>query len=159
MDFKIRSFDEKLFVGKRMTMSYTKNKTTELWSNFMPLRKEMNNAIGNDLYSIQIYSANFFKAFNPNAQFKKWACVEVANNSSIPEGFESLSIPSGLYAVFIYIGKAGDAKLFFQNIFGNWLPNSDSNLDTRPHFEILGEKYKYDDPASEEEVWIPVRPK
>lgn len=32
-------------------------------------------------------------------------------------------------------------------------------IDFRPHFEILGEKYKNNDPGSEEEVWIPVRPR
>ena len=32
-------------------------------------------------------------------------------------------------------------------------------LDDRPHFEILGEKYKNQDPDSEEELWIPIKPK
>jgi hypothetical protein len=30
-------------------------------------------------------------------------------------------------------------------------------LDNRPHFEILGEKYKNADPDSEEDVYIPVK--
>jgi len=32
-------------------------------------------------------------------------------------------------------------------------------LDNRPHFEVLGEKYKNGDPESEEEIWIPVKEK
>jgi hypothetical protein len=28
-----------------------------------------------------------------------------------------------------------------------------------PHFEVLGDKYKNNDPSSEEEVWIPIKPK
>jgi AraC family transcriptional regulator len=40
-----------------------------------------------------------------------------------------------------------------------WLPSSDYVLDNRPHFEILGEKYKINDPESEEKIWIPVRKK
>ena len=32
-------------------------------------------------------------------------------------------------------------------------------LDQRPHFEILGSKYKNENPASEEEVRIPIKPK
>jgi AraC family transcriptional regulator len=31
------------------------------------------------------------------------------------------------------------------------------DLDNRPHFEILGEKYKNESPDSEEELWIPVK--
>lgn len=38
-----------------------------------------------------------------------------------------------------------------------WLPASDYNLDNRPHFEVLGEKYKNNDPTSEEEIWIPIK--
>jgi AraC family transcriptional regulator len=32
-------------------------------------------------------------------------------------------------------------------------------LDDRPHFEVLGEKYKNNDPTSEKEIWIPILPK
>lgn len=45
----------------------------------------------------------------------------------------------------------------FRNIFGVWLPASGYTLDRRPHFEVLGEKYKNADPNSEEEIWIPIK--
>jgi len=48
---------------------------------------------------------------------------------------------------------------FFQKIYTVWLPASDYVLDNRPHFEVLGDKYKNNDPSSEEEVWIPIKPK
>jgi AraC family transcriptional regulator len=41
--------------------------------------------------------------------------------------------------------------------FSTWLPDSEYRLDVRPHFEVLGEKYKNDDPESEEEIWIPIK--
>ncbi|MGK2861531.1 MAG: GyrI-like domain-containing protein [Chitinophagaceae bacterium] len=47
----------------------------------------------------------------------------------------------------------------FSYIFNTWLPPSGYDLDNRPHFEILGEKYKNDDPLSEEEIWIPIKQK
>jgi AraC family transcriptional regulator len=31
-------------------------------------------------------------------------------------------------------------------------------LDQRPHVEVMGEKYKNNDPDSEEEIWIPIKP-
>jgi len=37
------------------------------------------------------------------------------------------------------------------------VPSSDYELDNRPQFEILGQKYKNNDPSSEEEIWIPVK--
>jgi hypothetical protein len=30
-------------------------------------------------------------------------------------------------------------------------------LDDRPHFEVLGSKYRNNDPESEEETWIPTK--
>ena len=71
---------------------------------------------------------------------------------------ESLTLPSGLYAVFHYKGLSSDPSIF-QYIFATWLPQSDYILDDRPHFEVLGEKYKNDDPDSEEDIYIPVKPK
>ena len=46
----------------------------------------------------------------------------------------------------------------FQYIFGTWMPDSGYKWDNRPQFEILGEKYKNNDPSSEEEIWIPIKP-
>jgi AraC family transcriptional regulator len=44
----------------------------------------------------------------------------------------------------------------FQYIYSTWLPASGYALDNRPHFELLGEKYKQGSPHSEEEIWIPI---
>jgi AraC family transcriptional regulator len=70
---------------------------------------------------------------------------------------ESFELPGGLYAVFLYRGDARSASVFFQYIFGTWLPNSGYEPDDRPHFEVLGEKYKNNDPDSEEQIWIPIK--
>jgi len=139
------------------TMSFSENKTYELWISFMPRRHEILNAIGTAYYSIQFYSPSFFNVFTPQASFTKWAALEVADVNHIPEGMEPVMIPAGRYAVFIYRGDAQNASPFYQYIFSTWLPNSGYELDHRPHFEILGDKYRRDDPGSEEEVWIPVK--
>ena len=64
----------------------------------------------------------------------------------------------GSYAVFDYKGLNTDTQIFIY-IFKEWLPNSDYELDERPHFEILGNKYKNGNPESEEEIWIPIKQK
>jgi len=71
---------------------------------------------------------------------------------------ETLVLPGGLYAVFEYKGLSTDNSIF-QYILGTWLLNSDYDLDDRPHFEVLGDKYKNNDPTSEEEIWIPIKTK
>lgn len=83
--------------------------------------------------------------------------AEVSNLSIIPEGMEPFVLKGGLYAVFNYKGNQQQAAAAFQYIFGTWLPASHYTVDNRPHFEILGDKYKNGDPDSEEEIWIPIK--
>ena len=153
-----RILSEKKLLGKRLTMTYTENQTYELWSSFMPLRKQIRNCLGPDLFSVQVYDSTFnFAIFDKDHPFDKWAAAEVSDFDIIPQGMETLILESGLYAVFIHQGAASTAAKTFGYIFGTWLPKSEYLLDNRPHFEILGEKYRNHDPDSEEEVWIPVK--
>ena len=149
----------KKFVGHRMTMSFSGNKTFELWKGFMPLRKQITNVIGTELYSMEVYPPAFFDNYDPDVPFEKWAAVEVENFDSVPDGMNTLVAPQGLYAVFLHKGPASEGPRTYRYIFNTWLPASDYVVDQRPHLAIMGEKYKNNDPASEEELWIPVRPK
>ena len=159
MQPRIETLAEKKLVGKRIRMSFSQNKTFELWRSFMPGRKEITNNIGSQLYSLEVYDPLFFNHFNPDKEFEKWATVEVRDFDAVPQDMETLTIPAGIYAVFIYKGPASEGEKTYRYIFETWLPAADFVLDNRPHFAIIGEKYKQDDPASEEEIWIPVQPK
>lgn len=159
MQHIIKTLLPKKLAGKRQMMSYVQNTTPQLWGSFMPQRKLISNAVGNDLYSVQIYAPDFFHHFDASALFEKWAAVEVTDHDELPEGMEAFFLPGGLYAVFYYKGDGSDAPVVFRYILTEWLPASGYVLDDRPHFEILGEKYKRNDPASEETIWIPVREK
>ena len=152
------SIDKKL-VGKSMRMSYANYRIGELWSSFMPRRKEITNNLTNDLISMVVYQPTHFANFKPTNEFERWAAVEVASFENVPEGMETFTLPSGLYAVFLYKETSTDISNFYQNIFTVWIPNSAYALDDRAHFEILGEKYKNNDPSSEEEIWIPIKMK
>jgi AraC family transcriptional regulator len=154
---QIKTITSKKLIGQNLDMSIANNKTFELWREFMPRRKEIINSVSSDLVSIQVYDSGFdFNKFDPNAQFQKWAAMEVHNFDSVPEEMETYTLPGGLYATFSYKGLSSDTTIF-ETIYGTWIPNSEYELDHRPHFEILGEKYKNNDPSSEEEIWIPIK--
>lgn len=158
MEPRIEILAPKLLVGKRITMSFANNRTAELWGSFMPRRREVVNIVGSDLYSVQVYGADFsFMQFNPNVFFEKWAAIEVNDSGTIPEGLELFKLTGGQYAVFSYKGAASQGGKMFEYIFTEWLPSSPFLLDSRPHFEKLGEKYKNEHPDSEEEIWIPIK--
>jgi len=157
---EIRTLPEKLLIGKHLTMNLTGDRTPELWRSFMPQRKSITNAVSSDLYSMQVYGeAHDFKNFNPAATFEKWAAVEVPDFKNVPDGMETFVLKGGLYTVFQHRGGPATGFKTFSYIFGEWLPASDYDLDARPHFELLGEKYNGSEPDSEEEIWIPVKSK
>lgn len=154
---RIEILSSKIIIGKSLKMSLSDNKTVQLWSSFMPKRKTIHNIVSDELYSIQIYPESFdFKQFNLTTEFEKWAGIQVENLEDIPNEMTVLELQGGLYAVFEYKGLNTDTSIF-NHIFKTWLPTSGYELDNRPHFEILGEKYKNNDPESEEEIWIPIK--
>ena len=156
---RTETINEKKLVGKRMTMSYADYRIGELWGSFMPRRKEITNTLTNDLISLVVYAPNHFIDFKPTNQFERWATVEVEDFNKLPDEMETYNLSNGLYAVFNYKGMSSGASAFFQYIYTEWVPNSNYILDDRAHFEVLGEKYKNNDPSSEEEIWIPIKAK
>ncbi|HTG64742.1 MAG TPA: GyrI-like domain-containing protein [Flavobacterium sp.] len=154
---RITALTEKKLIGCKQNMNYATYNPVPLWQSFMPIKKEITNTVSTDLYSVQQFPEGFWNQFNPETAFEKWAAVEVTDFDSIPANMSSLVIPGGWYAVFDYKGDGSDAPAFFESIFGSWIPNSAYVVDDRPHFEILGAKYKKGDLNSEEEIWIPVR--
>jgi AraC family transcriptional regulator len=155
---RIKTLNEKKLVGKRLKMSLADNKTGDLWKSFIPRLKEITNNLNRNFISMAVYKSTYFIDFNRTNEFERWAAVEVSDFENIPNDMETFRLTGGLYAIFDYKGYSNDQSIFLY-IFGIWLPNSAYNLDDRPHFEVLGDKYKNNDPTSEEEIWIPIKPK
>lgn len=152
----IITIPQKKLIGQRITMPFNNDQTFKLWSGFMPRRNEIINAVDTSLYSVQVYPEGFLQNFDPSTEFEKWALVEVEGYNSVPESMVTFDLPGGLYAVFHYKGSSDNAAQVFGYILQEWLPKSGYELDARPHFEVLGEKYKTGDVNSEEEIWIPI---
>lgn len=154
---KIVLLPEIKLVAKCILMSFSQNRTHELWQDFGPSIKDIPYRMGKDKYSIQIFpDTDFFKNFNSEGIFKKYAAVNVSDYGDLPNGLEKLIIPEGQYAVFDYIGKPSEASETFRYILCQWIPNSRYSLDNRPHIAKMGEKYKGEQPDSEEELLIPI---
>lgn len=160
MEVRIVTSTPKTLIGKRLTMSLSNDRTVELWQNFMPFKKAINCKTTTDFISLQNYMIPFsYQEFNATTLFEKWAAVEVSKVIDIPENMEIFNLSAGLYAVFIHKGSAATFRNTLAYIYNDWLPNSSYILDNRPHYEVLGERYKNNDPNSEEEVWIPIQDK
>jgi AraC family transcriptional regulator len=67
---------------------------------------------------------------------------------------QSFQIPEGDYAIFPHKGMNAGAT--YQKIMTEWLPKSGYKIADRPHFQVMGEKYKNGSPDSEEDFYVPV---
>ena len=152
---RIVTVKEKKLVGKSRKMSLLNNQTFELWRSFMPERRNIKNQLSSHLISMRVYEG-VLQPDDLAQNFYKWAAVEVSQFDAVPSNMEMFVLNGGLYAVFEYQGLHTDNRIFIY-IFKDWLPNSSYDLDERPHFEVLGENYKNNDPNSQEEIWIPIR--
>ena len=94
---RIEKLEKKLLCGRSLEMSFADNKTYELWSAFMPLRKTISNAVSTDLYSMQLYGTSLdYSNINPMQTFTKWAAIEVKDHSKIPEELFPYVLHEGL---------------------------------------------------------------
>jgi AraC family transcriptional regulator len=151
----IFNFEGAVLCGASEAMSLQTFTPWTLWPRVMPRLAQIRNRSSQDLISLRNF--NGIPVFGPqaNPNFTYWGGVEVLEAN---KGFEHLEIPAGTYAVFHYKGLSSDSTIW-RYIYSQWLPNSKWELDERPHFERLGSKYKNDDPTSEEDIYIPIRPK
>lgn len=144
--------------GIQSTTNYAEYNPYPLWNGFIRQLKEINYDNEMNLYSVDIYDKDFFGKYHPHNTFEKWAAVEFSEKLNRTD-FEVLTVPERLYAVFTYQGNSSQAKLAYDYIFLQWLPDSGFDLDDRPHLAVMGEKYQNNSDYSEEELRIPVKPK
>ncbi len=143
-----------------MATTLAQNNAPMLWKNFMPRRNEIKNKLNTDLISMQVYTqAPDMSTYNPETKFERWAAVEVDDFAAVPDKMDTYVMKGGLYAVFLHKGGPATGFKTFEYIFNTWLPGSGYTLDDREHFELLGDRYKNDDPQGEEEIWIPIKTK
>lgn len=159
MNPEIKIVSPKKLIGMSINTSIADYGAPGLWQRFMPQLKSIEIKIGAEKYSIQIYNNLFsYSDFHPELIFKYWAATEVQNFKSVPNGMETLELPGGKYAVFIHKGTMANFQKTLNYIHLKWLPNSEFELDHRPHFEVLDDRYLGpQNPESQEEVWVPIK--
>ena len=142
-------------VGLCREMSQVSDETSLLWREFGARRAEVTPRATTNSISMRVYPGDVTQVFDPTARIRKWAAVEVRDFGTIPDGMTAWTTAGGLYAVFVHQGPATDLSTF-EFIFGEWLPDSDFELDRREHFEILPADYRPLDAEAREEICVPI---
>ncbi|TCK67517.1 AraC family transcriptional regulator [Winogradskyella wandonensis] len=131
--------------------------TPRLAKQFMPRLGEISNRKDNYTLSLQSYKCFDFSKFNPTETFEKWIGVEVSNLDDVPQDIETFTIHAGKYLIIDFKGSIPEFIKQWQYIHSTWLPNSEFELDNRPHFERLPPSYSPMNEVNEEEIWIPIK--
>ncbi|MDR6238564.1 AraC family transcriptional regulator [Aureibacter tunicatorum] len=156
---KIIEIEKRNFIGMNVLTSLANNKIPQLWRDFMPRKKEIENNINTGCYEIHPFDTGFkMENFTEDMKFEKWAAVEVNEIKNIPKELNSLTIEGGKYAVFEHKGTMSNIQMSFDYAYGTWLSNSEYEIDRRASFERYGEQYfGPEHPESITELWIPIK--
>ncbi|HSB94672.1 MAG TPA: hypothetical protein VLC28_16225, partial [Flavitalea sp.] len=90
MFLRVEQVPTRCFVGMSLEMSTANDRSAELWRSFMPNRRNIEHAIGENLYSLQEFSRlpDFSIAVSEEF-YTNWALKEVIKNSNVPLGMKS----------------------------------------------------------------------
>lgn len=152
MEPEIVILKEQKLYGLALDMSLVQNTTHQLFQDLMTIRsqKELHPI---PVFDIKIYPDNYFEAFNPNQIFTKWVAIDLTSTAD-QEQLHPIHLPAGKYAKFSNPYEFGNPQIY-QDILQKWLPNSNFQLDNRPHFDVfLPQK---DRAHIKEEIYIPIK--
>ncbi|MCB5246429.1 MAG: GyrI-like domain-containing protein [Candidatus Cloacimonetes bacterium] len=144
-------------VGLKCRSSIQNNVIPQLWDDF----NKVCASIPHTVTDLTTYGVCFYGDGDDPAGdvFSYLAGVEVANADDIPAGMEAISIPAGDYAVFEHRGPLDKLPGTYQKIMAQWLPGSAYERVGTLDFELYDWRFRWGQPDSLLEIWIPVREK
>lgn len=91
--------------------------------------------------------------------FTYLAGMEVNPGQAVPEGMVARDVPTAEYAVFEHHGSLENLHNTYNAIYGQWMPHSGYERSQVDDFEVYDERFKFGEPDSIMEIWVPVSKK
>jgi len=151
MEFKEVEKPAMKFIGLGVNTSVedASKKGPIIWKEFM----EKYNPITDSNCSTKTYGV-CTGANEKECTFRYIACAESDNFKEIPEGMESVEIPSSKYLIFIHKGKISTLGETYGKIMQEIFKINKKQKDF--WIELYDERWKEDSEESEMELWIAV---
>jgi AraC family transcriptional regulator len=134
----------------------TKKNIPALWQEFMPHIGNVPGQVGHVTYGLclNMVAAPF--------SFDYMAGVAVPGNSSLPNGFNFVSVPAMRYAIFPHRGHVMNLPNTIDAIWNKWLPSSGQAFaqvgrDVPYMWERYGEAFDPVKMMGDIELWIPIK--
>ena len=102
---KIEVIGNNKLVGMHMSMSMAADRTRELFSAFMPGRKDILHAKNENVFDLKVYPGDYFQIFDPSTMYVKWALIEVSEYEEIPTGMAEGTCQKACFAATKKMGQ------------------------------------------------------
>jgi len=145
-------------VGISCRSTMNNNVIPALWDDFFKVCSKIPNPLVEETALGVCYTISD-GPMTPDTPFGYLAGMEVSASEALPEGFEEITIPEGDYAVFEHLGSLDTLHDTYSALYGEWLPASGYEQSGDLDFELYGPHFKYGDPQSVMEIWVPVKQK
>lgn len=154
MEPRITQRDNFTVIGLKCRTTLQNNVIPKLWDDFGKRMEEIKNASGNRAcFGICFYEAGDA----PGGQYFSYlASLEVTDASQLPEGMVAREIPAAEYAVFEHRGSLETLQQTYRFIYSDWLVNSGYKMVGSQDFELYDQRFKFGQPDSVMEIWIPI---
>src|SRR5262249_28681154 len=95
--------------------------------------------------------------FDSDSNFDYLCGVEVRGSAPLPNGFQSLQIPSQKYVVFRHAGHIAGIRATLAAIWSKWFPESGYQAAKGPALERYGPEFNPATGLGGFEIWIPIQ--
>lgn len=128
-----------------------------LWNKLCHCTDRIADRTGDEMYGV-IYDRGADLRSHPD-ELQYIAGVAVASVKDVPEGMAAHTVEAATFAVFIHCGPITGIAETMEAIYRGWLPSSDYEHADIADVEVYDHRFQYDNPDSEMEYWVSVRPK
>jgi len=143
--------------GLTCQSTMSNNTIPQLWNRFHNSEKDYKNKLSECCYGVCYYVQ--MENMCPDTPYTYMAGMQVKSEADCPEGMEVRTVPACDYAVFEHKGALDTLQKTYDYIFREWLPGSEYEFVNQDDFEIYDDRFKYGQPESIMEIWIPVKKK
>ncbi len=142
-------------VGLAGRFTLANNTIPQLWESFNPRAGEIANAEGMACLGLCFYEPDYEKG----KPFTYMAGRVVTKAENIPQGMTVRDVPACDYAVFEHAGPLDNLQKTYDFIHDEWLPASEYDMAPHDDFEWYDFRFKWGQPDSILEIWIPIKKK
>jgi len=154
---RIEHIDDFTVAGLAVKTTMSENRIPQLWDQFIEHVSEIEQFGDGACPSYGVCFYDTASDYGSDSEFTYLAAMQVRADTVVPAPFTTRVVRGGNYAVFEHIGTLDTLTTTYQGIYSNWIKDAGLELDKRDDFEKYDFRFKYGEPDSVMEIWVPIK--